>query len=62
MTIGFLFWLLMLLWLVFGLYWRWPGGAPVGPAWGPVGGDLILFILLFLLGWKAFGFPIHGGP
>jgi hypothetical protein len=60
MTIGFLFWLLMVLWLVLGTYWRWPGGAPSSAAWGPIGGDLLLFILLFLLGWHAFGFPIKG--
>ena len=59
MTIGFLFWLLMLLWILFGLYWNWP--AQTGPhAFAPLGGSLLLFILLFLLGWKAFGFPIQG--
>lgn len=57
MSLGLVFWILMLLWLVFGLYWRWPaGGAPI---W-PLGGDLLLFILLLLLGWHAFGAPIHG--
>jgi hypothetical protein len=57
MTIAFLFWLLMLLWLLFGLYWTWPAD---GRAFAPVGGNLLLFILLFLLGWKLFGFPIQG--
>jgi hypothetical protein len=56
-TIAFLFWLLMLLWLLFGLYWTWPAD---GRAFAPVGGNLLLFILLFLLGWKLFGFPIQG--
>lgn len=58
MSIGLVFWILMLLWLLFGLYWRWPGPNPA--AWGPIGGDLMLFILLLLLGWHAFGPPIHG--
>jgi hypothetical protein len=60
MTIGFLYWFLMLLWLLFGLYWHWPAdrGSPAGFA--PLGGSLLLFILLFLVGWRVFGFPIQG--
>jgi len=61
MTTGFLFWFLMILWLLFGLYWHWPDNARSGPlAFGPLGGNLLLFILLFLVGWKLFGFPIQG--
>jgi len=55
MTLGLVFWILMLLWLVFGLWTRWPISNP-----GLLGGDLLLFILLLLLGWRAFGAPIHG--
>lgn len=59
MTIGLLFWLLMVLWLVFGLYWNWP--TQPGPAgFGMLGGNLLLFVLLFLLGWHCFGFIVHG--
>lgn len=58
MTIGFLFWLLMILWLLFGLYWD-SGDLRAGN-FGRVGGNLLLWILLFLLGWKVFGFPIQG--
>ncbi len=53
MTIGLAFWILMLLWLVFGLWRSWPDHYLVG-------GNLMLFILMLLLGWKAFGAPIHG--
>jgi hypothetical protein len=60
-SIGFVFWLLMILWLVFGLYWSWPADRAGGPrAFAPVGGNLMLFVLLFLVGWRAFGFPIQG--
>ena len=59
MTIGFLFWLLMILWFLFGLYWNWPRNGSQ-PGYSVVGGNLLLFILLFLLGWKVFGFPIQG--
>lgn len=59
MSIGFLFWLLMVLWLVFGMYWNWPSErTPAG--FGVLGGNLLLFILLFLLGWAQFGFVIQG--
>lgn len=55
MSIGFLFWLLMILWLFFGMWSIWPADGN----WRPVGGNLLLWVLLFILGWKAFGFVIH---
>ncbi|MFN4261308.1 MAG: hypothetical protein ACK4RK_18645 [Gemmataceae bacterium] len=58
MSIGFVFWLLMILWLLFGLYWNRTDLR--GGNYGLVGGNLMLFVVLFLLGWKVFGFPIHG--
>jgi hypothetical protein len=58
MSIGLVFWILMLLWLVFGLWQNWPG-VQAGQ-WHPLGGSLLLFILLLLLGWHAFGPPIRG--
>jgi hypothetical protein len=53
MTLGLAFWILMLLWLVFGLWATWPNHYLVG-------GNVLLFVLLLLLGWKTFGAPIHG--
>jgi hypothetical protein len=58
MSIGFVFWLLMILWLLFGLYWN--RGDIRGGNYGIMGGNLLLFILLFLLGWRTFGFIIQG--
>lgn len=56
MSFGLVYWIIMLIWLLFGLWSSWP----VGPANGRmVGGHLILFILLVLLGYKVFGPPIH---
>ena len=54
MTIGLVFWILMLIWLVFGLWQSWPNVQ----GWGA--GNLFLFILLLLLGWHSFGAPVHG--
>lgn len=56
MPLGLMFCILMLLWLVFGVYSRWP----LTNGFAPLGGDLLLFILLLLLGWHAFGAPLHG--
>jgi hypothetical protein len=58
MPLGVLFWVLMLLWLIFGL---WSNRTDIqGGKYSLVGGNLLLFILLFLLGWKAFGFIVQG--
>jgi hypothetical protein len=57
MTIGFLFWLLMLLWLVLGVYRGWRT-APTSPY--PVANDALVFVLLGLLGVATFGWPIRG--
>lgn len=56
MTLGLCFWILMMIWLVFGLA-VWNGAVA---AYGAIGNTLLLFILLLLLGWKVFGAPLHG--
>jgi hypothetical protein len=58
MSIGFIFWLLMLLWLI-----GWIAGSfgpPPYTAYWQRFHVLFLFVLLFLLGWHDFGFIIHG--
>lgn len=59
MPASMIFWMLMILWLVFGL---------LGPFWYPAGtngvylrfgGELLLFIVIALLGWKVFGRAIQ---
>jgi hypothetical protein len=56
MTLQLLFWILMLFWLVFGV---WSGYVPGQPypfkAWG---GNLLLFLLFLILGWQTFGAPL----
>lgn len=54
MSIGLAFWILMLIWLIFGFIQH---GGHVG-AYGFYGHTLLLFILLLLLGWSVFGAPI----
>jgi hypothetical protein len=53
MTLGLLYWILMLLWVIFGLWRAYPN---LGGAAGP---GLILFVLLLIIGWQIFGPPIH---
>ena len=54
MTIGFIFWLLMIFWLIFGAYTnRAAIGTPL--VWG---GNLLFFVLLLCLGIAEFGWPI----
>jgi len=55
MSIAFIFWLLMLLWLLFGAYTnRTAFNTPV--VWG---GNLLLFVLLALVGFQIFGSPVR---
>lgn len=54
MPIGIVFWVLMLIVLVFGIMTRSPAFAAYGWGW-----NWLLFVLLFLLGWKVFGFAVH---
>jgi hypothetical protein len=54
MTLGLAYWILMLLWLAFGVWTSWPAKDLKAS-----GGDGLLFILLVLLGWKVFGAPIQ---
>jgi hypothetical protein len=56
MTLGLAFWIIMLIWFVFGLLVHY--GA-VGGLYAPAG-TLLLFVLFALLGWKVFGAPLHG--
>ena len=51
MSMGLAYWILMLVWLVFRVWQSWPNQTVIG-------GDLLIFILFVLLGWKVFGPPI----
>jgi hypothetical protein len=56
MTLGLAYWVLMLVWLVFGLLTHF---GMVATAFGPVGDIILLFFLFLLLGWQVFGPPLH---
>jgi len=52
---GLLFWILMLLWLVLGLWGSYTSGWE--RRW--VAGSLLIFILFLVLGWAVFGPPLQ---
>ena len=58
MTRGTIFWVLMLLWLVFGLFGYFGPGDYV--RYAMAGSNLLTFILFALLGWNVFGPAIKG--
>ncbi len=55
MSLGLAFWVIMLVWLVFGLliHFGVVGGVYAGA------NTLLLFVLFGLLGWQIFGAPLH---
>jgi hypothetical protein len=59
MSRGLLFWILVILWVIFGFF-----GAAIVDARHVVyvgwGSNLLLLILFALLGWQVFGPPIKG--
>lgn len=57
MSLRLLFWILMLLWLIFGVAWN-ALGVYVGH-YGPLGNNILLFALFATLGWRVFGKPIE---
>lgn len=58
MGMGAAFWVCWLIWLVLGLGLTFPRGE--GAVYYPWFGSLLLFILVTLLGWHAFGPPLQG--
>jgi len=56
MTLGLCYWILMLIWLAFGLLAHF--GVVAGPYRVGVNA-VLLFILFLLLGWQVFGPPLH---
>lgn len=56
MTLGLAFYVILLVWAIFGaLVWTGNGGP-----YAAHGNTLLLFVLFLLLGWKVFGPPLHG--
>jgi hypothetical protein len=57
MSLQLIFWIIMLVWLIFGFAYH--GGYLAGP-YGVWGNTLLIFVLFLILGWKVFGSPVQG--
>jgi O-antigen ligase len=57
MTLGLAYWILMLVWLVFGTALHF--GLIAGGLVAVIGSPILIFVLLLLLGWQVFGPPMH---
>jgi len=57
MPIGYIFWAIFLIIILFNIV-SWRSGPTWQYAWG---GNVIILVLLFLLGWAEFGFILQGG-
>lgn len=58
MSKGLVFWLIMLVAIILVLVAGWPSSVP-GPPRYNVANSIVVWILLFLLGWAVFGFIIQ---
>lgn len=56
MSFALVYWIIMLVWFVFGLW----ASLPLGPN-SPrvIGGHVAIIVLFVLLGWRVFGPPVH---
>jgi hypothetical protein len=57
MTLGIAFWVIMIVWLVFGLLSHY--AVVSAGAWGTTANVILLFVLFAILGWQVFGAPIR---
>jgi uncharacterized membrane protein len=58
MSLGLAFWIIMMVWLVFGLLTHF---AVVPGMWGATANVVLLFVLFTILGWQTFGAPLRRG-
>jgi hypothetical protein len=56
MPISILFWVLMIIWLLFGFWASYEPGAPY--RWHRGGAHFLTWLMLAILGWKVFGAAI----
>jgi len=60
MSLGTAFWIVFLIWIVFGLFGSWQQRAKLRDhGAGFVGAGIVLLVLLLLLAWQVFGPPLH---
>jgi hypothetical protein len=60
MTMRLLYWILILLWVIFGVFGSWFVSYGAYGHYAPIAGSILQLVLFVLLGWKVFGRPIEG--
>lgn len=58
MSFELLFWIIMLLWILFGFMWN--SNPAMFGTWGWLPNSLLMWVLFALLGWKVYGPMFHG--
>lgn len=60
-SLGVFYWFMWFVGLFFGPAGYYPTApAPGWTVWRPFGGMLFIWIMLFIIGWKVFGWPVGG--
>ncbi len=62
MTRGLAFWILVLIWVIFGFLGYSDALQAKHMIYVGYGSNLLLLALFGLVGWQIFGAPIQGGP
>ncbi len=57
MPLGVAFWVIMIVWFVFGLIMHF--GVITASVWGATVSSVLLFVLFGILGWQVFGPAVH---
>ena len=57
MPLGIAFWVIMIVWFVFGLVIH--AGVVAAGIWGATVSNILLFVLFGILGWQVFGPAVH---
>lgn len=58
--IGWVFWVLFIIWVFLGFVWYWPRTGIVVSGWNGWGNHAMITLFIFLLGIGTFGLPgIH---
>ena len=58
MGISTAFWIVFLIWTIFGVYNSWPTDTANRSGWLGFGGGFLFWLLILILGWGVFGAPL----
>jgi hypothetical protein len=59
MNPSLIFWVIFVLWTLFGAWSNWPAQRTL-KSFGPFGGNVLLWLLILMIGAQVFGLPGQG--